>query len=112
MIDTASPTAKQAVLASLANTDNTAKFYSNAAAYTLNILNGPEVAPQELNLGADVISTPDNYKAYNGDTGLISNNASAAASAARMVGEGGSAGILPLLSSVLAAMVLSLAVVG
>ncbi|WIA22101.1 hypothetical protein OEZ85_004443 [Tetradesmus obliquus] len=79
LVDSDSDAAKKTVLGNLANPDNTARFYSNAAAYTLNILNGPEVAPQELNLGADVISTPDNYKAYDGDTGLISNNATAAA---------------------------------
>ena len=92
------------MLASLANPDNTAKFYQNAAAYTLNILNGPEVAPDQLNLSTDVISTPDNYTAYNGDTGLISNNATAAGSAARMVGEGGSLGWMVMVISLLAAL--------
>jgi hypothetical protein len=46
LVDSDSDAAKKAVLANLANPDNTARFYSNAAAYTLNILNGPEVAPQ------------------------------------------------------------------
>lgn len=105
LIDTDSADAKEAVLASLANTDNTAKFYQNAAAYTLNILNGPEVAPDQLNLATDVISTPDNYTSYNGDTGLISNNATAAGSAAGMVGEGGSVGWIVLAVSLLAALI-------
>ncbi|KAF8059691.1 hypothetical protein HT031_005099 [Scenedesmus sp. PABB004] len=82
LIDTDSPEAKQRVLASLATPENTVKFYENASAYTLNILNGPEVSPDELNLSTDVISTPDKASAYDGDTGLISNNATAASAAA------------------------------
>jgi 5,10-methylenetetrahydrofolate reductase len=46
LVEADSDATKKAVLANLANPDNTARFYSNAAAYTLNILNGPEVAPQ------------------------------------------------------------------
>lgn len=80
----------------------------NAAAYTLNILNGPEVAPDQLNLGTDVISTPDNYKNYNGDTGLISNNATAAGSRACMAGEGQGIVTVSMLCSA-AALLLSLA---
>jgi hypothetical protein len=50
LIDSDSDAAKKTVLGNLANPDNTARFYSNAAAYTLNILNGPEVAPQVSNI--------------------------------------------------------------
>jgi hypothetical protein len=48
LVDSDSDAAKKTVLGNLANPDNTARFYSNAAAYTLNILNGPEVAPQVI----------------------------------------------------------------
>ena len=39
--------AKAKVLAGLASPDASGKFYENAAAYTINVLNGPEVAPEE-----------------------------------------------------------------
>lgn len=106
-MDTDSPEAKAKALANLANPDNTARFYDNAAAYTLNILNGPQVAPEELQLSADVISVPDNYTAYNGDTGLISNNATAAGSSAQAAAYSCS---LTLIVALLAVMVTLLSV--
>lgn len=73
-VDNDSPDAKARTLGNLANVDNTAKFYANADAYAVNILNGPEVPPDELQLSSDVISTPDTVTAYDGDTGKITNN--------------------------------------
>ena len=74
LIDTPDVKTKQTALTQLSTPDTTAKFYDNAKAYSVNVLNGPSVAFDQLDLGTDAISTPDPIGNYDGDTGQVKAN--------------------------------------
>jgi hypothetical protein len=74
LIDTHDNKTRLDVLTALATPDTTAKFYSDAQAYSINVLNGPSVPANQWDLGADAISPPDDAANYDGDTGLVKAN--------------------------------------
>ena len=87
LIDTKDDAGRQTALRSLADGTKTAKFYSNAKAFKVNVVNGPSVPSDENVLDANSISTPDDKSHYNLDTGEVTNNQTKfASSAAGLVG--------------------------
>jgi hypothetical protein len=83
LIDTKDEPGRQNTLRGLGDGTKTAKFYSNAKAFKVNVVNGPSVPAAENTLDAASISTPDDKGNYDLETGRVKNNQTLASAAGR-----------------------------